>query len=101
MNENRTVFAPLALLAVALVVWVGFQTSQLISERRGLRTLKEGQEAQVQTSQKLRASLDAIATGTLKLSEQGNPNARFIVDELRKRGITINATPSASATPEK
>ena len=99
MNGARTVFVPVALLAVAIFLWVGFQTSQLIRERQGLRTLREGQETQVQTSQKVRASLDAVATGTLKLADQGNPNARLIVDELRKRGITINATPAPS--PEK
>ena len=99
MNGARTVFLPVALLAVAILLWVGFQTSQLIRERQGLRTLKDGQEAQVQTSQKVRASLDAVATGTLKLADQGNPNARLIVDELRKRGITINPTPAPS--PEK
>jgi hypothetical protein len=99
MNGARTVFLPVALLGVAILFWAGFQTSQLIRERQGLRTLKEGQETQVQGSQKVRASLDAVATGTLKLADQGNPNARLIVDELRKRGITIN--PAAAPAPEK
>lgn len=84
------VFLPVALLAVALLLWVGFQTTQLMRERDSLHILRQGQEAQVQSSQKLRASLDAIASGTVKLAEQGNPNARLVVDELRKRGVTIN-----------
>lgn len=90
------VFVPVALLAVAILLWVGFQTTQLIRERQGLQTLHQGQEAQVQSSQKLRASLDAIASGTAKLAEQGNPNARLIVDELRKRGVTIKPNPPAA-----
>ena len=93
------VFLPVALLAVAIFLWVGFQTTQLIRERQALQTLRQGQEAQVQSSQKLRASLEAIATGTAKLAHQGNPNARLIVDELRKRGLTINSNPPA--TPGK
>jgi len=93
------VFLPVALLAVAIFLWVGFQTTQLIRERQALQTLRQGQEAQVQSSQKLRASLEAIATGTAKLAQQGNPNARLIVDELRKRGLTINSNPPA--TPGK
>jgi hypothetical protein len=100
MNDGAArVFVPLALLAVAIFLWVGFQTTQLIREREGLQTLRQGQEAQVQSSQKLRASLDAIASGTAKLAEQGNPSARLIVDELRKRGVTIK--PNAPATPGK
>ena len=99
LQHKARLFLPVALLGIALLLWVGFQTTQLLRERQGLRTLREGQEAQVQTSQKVRASLDAVATGTLKLSEQGNPNARLIVDELRKRGVTIN--PTATPSPEK
>jgi hypothetical protein len=31
-----------------------------------------------------------LALETQKLADAGNPNARTVVDELRKRGITIN-----------
>src|SRR5262245_45780821 len=89
-------FVPVALLAVTLFLWVGFQTTQLITERQTLQTLWQGQEAQVQSSQKLRASLDAIASGTGKLAQQGNPSAKLIVDELKKRGVTINPNPAAA-----
>ena len=92
------VFVPVALLAVTLLLWVGFQTTQLLREREGLQTLRQGQEAQVQSSQKLRASLDAIASGTAKLAGQGNPNARLIVDELKKRGVTINPNQQPAAS---
>jgi hypothetical protein len=37
----------------------------------------------------VRASLDAVATATAELAAGGNANARAIVDELAKRGITI------------
>jgi hypothetical protein len=97
MNDAAArVFLPVALLAVAILVWVGFQTTQLIREREALQTLRQTQETQVQSSQKVRASLDAIASGTAKLAEQGNPNAKLIVDELRKRDVTINPNPPAA-----
>jgi hypothetical protein len=35
--------------------------------------------------------------GISQLAEQGNPNARLIVDELRKKGITINLNPAPPA----
>jgi len=97
MNDAPArVFVPVALLAVTLLLWVGFQTTQLITERQTLQTLRQGQEAQIQSSQKLRASLDTIASGTAKLAQQGNPSARLIVEELKKRGVTINPNPSAA-----
>ncbi len=46
-------------------------------------------------------SLDAIAAQTQRLAEQGNPNAMALVDELRKRGVTINTSTGAAATPQK
>jgi len=94
-GQTGRVFLPVALLAVAILLWVGFQTTQLIAERESLHTLRQGQESQVQSSQKLRASLDAVASATAKLAEQGNPNARLVVDDLRKRGVTINSNPAS------
>jgi hypothetical protein len=87
---GRSYFIPLLLIAVALVIWTGFQTTQLLRERRYLKTVLTGQSPTVEQSQKLRAQLDSIAKGTLQLANQGNSNAKIIVEELRKRGITIN-----------
>jgi hypothetical protein len=86
----RTPFIPLALLALAVLIWVGFQTVQLIGERQRLFAAVESQDVLVQNSQKLRVNLDSLATETAKLAEQGNASARLLVEELRKRGVTIN-----------
>jgi hypothetical protein len=85
-----SLFVPLLLVVVTLVVWSGFQTVQLIRERANLRTLKANQEAPVQESLKLRAQLDSIAKRTAELAAQGNAGATTIVEALAKRGITIN-----------
>jgi hypothetical protein len=58
----------------------------------------------VDNAGKLRASLDALAVDTQRLAEAGNPSAKLLVDELRKRGITINpaaptTSPSKTAAP--
>lgn len=82
-------FLPMLLLAAALVLWFGFQTYQLATERQQLATLRTSQEPQVAAAGKLRASLDTVATATAQLADAGNVNARAIVEELRKRGITI------------
>ena len=89
-EHGPTVFMPWLLLALALVVWLAFQSYQLVSERHPLNMLKTGQETAMETAGKLRASLDALATRTAKLDAEGNATAHVVVDELRKRGVTIN-----------
>ena len=89
-ERERSYFIPLLLIAIALVIWTGFQTIQLFKERKYLSTVIAEQTQTVDQSQKLRAQLDSIAKTTLQLANQGNPNAKLIVEELRKRGITIN-----------
>ena len=83
------------LLALALLGWLSFQTWQLFAEQQQLKSLRAAQDAPLEKATKLRASLDAVAAGTARLANAGNTNARVIVEELRKRGITINPNGSA------
>ena len=98
VDEGRGVFVPVLVLALAFVGWAGFQTLILMRESELLKGLQAGQEQSVQQSGKLRNGLDAMASETLKLADGGNANARLIVDELRKRGVTINPN-TATAQP--
>jgi hypothetical protein len=54
----------------------------------------------MENSKKLRDQLDGIARETQLLANKGNAGAKLIVDELKKRGITISTDPPAAA-PEK
>ncbi|MBC7732867.1 MAG: hypothetical protein H7306_13355 [Bacteriovorax sp.] len=90
-------FLPTLLLALAFVAWLAFQAMHQVSERQQLIQAQAHLEPQEQAATKLRASLDALAMATAGLAAQGNPNARVIVEELRKRGVTIN--PGAAAKP--
>ena len=83
-------FVPLLLLALAVVGWLAFQSMQLLREREQLTLIESSLQPQEQNAAKLRASLDTVATATAKLAAAGNANARVIVDELRRRGVTIN-----------
>ena len=100
-NDDRaSPFIPILILALAFVGWSGFQTTQLVQEKTALAMLKVNQDKQTEDSKKLRESLDKLAKGTLALSDRGNPNARLIVDELRRRGITISPeSPPAATAP--
>jgi hypothetical protein len=97
------------MLAIAGVAWPAFQCYQLLSERQLLTTIQISQIRPFEDSGKLRNSLDAVARETAVLAGKGNPNAKLIVDELARRGVTISpanavnpsASPGAPPTPEK
>lgn len=91
------VFVPQLLLSVALLGWIGSQQLQLWTERSRIARDRASLEAQHQGAVKVRASLDAVATATAALAAQGNANARVIVDELRRRGVTIH--PNGASKP--
>ena len=91
-------FIPILILGLVLAAWFGFQAVQLRAERSAMTDLIANQEKQVKESKKLRDSLDVIARGTAQLADGGNPNAKLIVDELKKRGITISANAGQTGT---
>lgn len=90
--ESRSAFAPLLLLTIAFVAWLGFQAMQQFGERQQIAAVQAGLDPQELAARKVRSALDAVANGTAKLANDGNASARLIVEELRKRGITINVT---------
>jgi uncharacterized protein HemX len=89
-STTKSVFWPLLIFGVAMASWSGFQAYQLVQENEALKKLHANQETLVQNSAKLRAQLDGIASDTQRLADSGNANARVIVNELRRRGVTIN-----------
>ena len=86
----RSLFLPAALFALAISGWLAFQTVQLVGERQALGAARANLDPMELSATKLRTALDALATATAKLAAEGNANARVIVEELRKRGVTIN-----------
>lgn len=96
IGQARGPFVPLLLGALALVIWFGMQSWLLQGERSALQAAHSAQQQTVENAAKLRQSLDGIAADTQRLSDAGNANARLLVEELRKRGVTIN--PNAPTT---
>jgi hypothetical protein len=95
----RGPFMPLLVLALAVAVWFGFQTIQFLKERDAMRATMAAQDKTVQEAKKLRDALDTIARETALLADTGNPNAKLIVEELKKRGVTINPNPTPTPAP--
>lgn len=102
-NVDKSVFLPALIALLSLLGWFSFQAFQLYEERSALNSSHDAQEQQVQASTKMRASLDAMARETARLAQQGNANARLLIEELRKRGVTINSTdtPTSPGPVEK
>ena len=89
-------FLPLLVGLITLVVWFGFQTSQLIKERETLANLQANQTTIYNNAQKMRTQLDAIAGELARLAQAGNPNAAQMIQALNARGISIDPS---KATP--
>ena len=96
-GEGYGIFLPILLGLLTLVLWFGFQTSQFLKEQDNLKILGDNQAPLYTNAQKLRGQMDAIAAGTARLAQAGNPNAQQVVNALAARGITINP----NATPAK
>jgi len=96
-NDNQGPFLPVLLLALSVVGWSGFQATQLLIERNSLYEAISAQETQMVQSATLRQKLQSLAGRVAKLAKGGNANATLIVEELRKRGITLSDQPAGGA----
>ena len=94
MNDSSitptSLLTPFIVLASALLLWMLFQSYALFNERQALLAAAAQLAPQAEAATKVRASIDSIAAGVKRLSDGGNANARVIVDELARRGVTIN-----------
>lgn len=97
--DTTGAFLPLIILALTMLAWFGFQVVQLRVERDAMREALAKQDKPLEDSRKLRGALDSLARGTQQLADNGNPNARLVVDELKKRGVTFNTNAPAGTAP--
>ena len=88
-HRGSSPFLPILLISLSLLSWLAFQGAQLVREQQQLKQAHAGLDAQYQAATKLRAALESLGTATAKLAADGNANARTVVEQLRKRGITI------------
>ena len=97
--DMRTAFVPVLLGLLAVTAWLGHQAWLLAQDRQQLQLAQAVMQPTVEKSAQLRRSLDLLASDTQRLADAGNGNARVLVDELRKRGITINPGSAAVEGP--
>ena len=87
---GRSVFVPVLLIALTLMVMAIFQTSQLLRDRQRLDTLHTGQEKLLSDARNVRQQFDSLAQGTARLAARGNQNAALLIAELKKIGVTVS-----------
>jgi len=93
------VLLPVLLLSASLVGFFAFQTSLLVSERGSQKEARTAQEKPLEQLTKLKAQLNVLATGTLKLSQQGDKDAINIMTQLKKFGVDVEAEQNAKPAP--
>lgn len=89
-NGAATLPLALVLLAATVAASTGYSLWQALEDRNSLRQAMVNLEAPHQQAARLRGQVEGIAKQVARLAEQGNPNAREIVEGLRRQGIVIN-----------
>jgi hypothetical protein len=90
---------PLALLAAAFFLMLLFQTVQLVRQSKSMAVFAVNQETAVQEAVRLRQAADALASDLVQLAQDGNANARQVVEEMARQNINLRP-PAAPAPPE-
>lgn len=89
----------LVLVSFALLLFVAFQTVDLVRARTALTAVRYSQERSVQQALKLRQQLESIAGQTAQLAADGDSAARAVVVAMRKEGVTLTP-PKKSELPQ-
>lgn len=95
-DRGPSLSLPLALLSLAFLAAIGFQTVQLMHDHSNLANIYAGQESAVEQTARLRNLVDGFAGETASLAQQGNRPAKQVVETLRSQNITIRPPTTTS-----
>lgn len=98
------ILLPVTLLSFVVFIMLGYQLTQIMREHQNWMDNKNSQNEAVQQAQKVQTQLDALAVGTLRLSEKGNKSAKAIIERMKQLGITVKdnaAVPTAAPAAAK
>ena len=84
---------PVLVLALSVLVAIGYQTFNLVREHQQLRSTRTAQTAPYEQARRLRTQLEGIARRTRELADKGNPGAGVIVEQLARRGVRLQQGP--------
>jgi hypothetical protein len=86
---TRSLELPVALLAFGLFLAVAFQTIELVRDSENLRAIEAGQDAPLEEATRLKQAADSLAGDIAALAQQGDANARQVVDELAHQNVQL------------
>ncbi len=91
----RSLEVPVALVAVGLFLGVAFQTVELARDAQNLVAVAKSQAAPLEEAAKLKQATDSLASDVAELAQQGDANAKQVVDELAKQNVQLRPSPPA------
>ena len=81
---------PIVLVILSFFVLMAFETGYAIHDRDSLAEQSRLQEPIVQEAVRLRQRLEVLAGKTAQLAAEGDENAKSIVDQMKRQGITLS-----------
>ncbi len=87
--QGGGLFTPLLFITGSMLLMMGFQFYEALSERRVLAAQFDQQNVSVKEAKLVRRQLNAIASDTYILAQKGNRTADRIVGQLQKAGFTF------------
>ena len=97
MPGQHSVYIPIVIGLVALVGLLGFQAVELWQVHGALIAQRDGQNAAIEASDKMRQQLVTIASKTADLAQKGDPDAKALVEAYAKRGLQFVAPKAPGA----
>ena len=86
-SEDRPSNLPFIITLAALLLFFGFQTLSLITERANLSAVKNSQDGALQEAQKVQSQFKILLTKTSELADQGHAGAKLIMEGLQNQGV--------------
>ena len=100
MPAQHSVYIPVLIGLVALAGLLAFQAVEIWQVHGALIAQRDGQAAAIAESDKMRRQLVTVASKTWELAQKGDPDAKAVVDDFTKRGLTfVPARSPNAATP--
>jgi len=84
-----SVEAVVVLLAATVLLMAVLETMQLVAQYSTLADVRTAQQPSLAEIARVHTQLDALAGETARLAAAGNANAKAVVDEMQRQGITL------------
>jgi len=81
------ILVPMAVLAITMVCFFAFQTTQIMQERNNLHNRSVRIDSAYENSQKVNSQFGGLVLGTQKLAKEGSSSAKNLVKRLMQIGI--------------